>query len=295
MAEQMPTPPEQTPSPPEQTPAPEKKWHEILLSQAGGLVTAVSVAVVGSYGAYVLNKKQDADTRAKVYAELTSQREQADTAMRKDMFAKIIESVLEKDDSHDRTVLNMELLAYNFHESLNLKPLFAYVRRHLGEPTSATQYVSRLERVAREVTRKQLLVLEEAGQKFDCTIDFTKHQADPESQSLTLDGITRIFRVDVQGVNPKTHEVEVRLAITTLPGEETKDATFTVGFYDFPMIDNTRLSGDQRCAIVLQKFYEGEGATAQIRLVYFPGSRAGLREKTFSEDILRNLENPRRD
>ena len=47
---------------------------------------------------------------AKVYAELTSQREQADTLMRKDMFAKIIESFLqEKDATPDRTVLNMEL------------------------------------------------------------------------------------------------------------------------------------------------------------------------------------------
>jgi hypothetical protein len=281
---------------PEHTPAPQKKWYEILLPQVGGLVTALSVALVGSLGAYVLHKKQDADTRAKVYAELTSQREQADTLMRKDMFAKIIESVLkEKDDSPDRTVLNMELLAYNFHESLNLKPLFAYVRRHLGEPASASQYVARLEKVAREVTRKQLLVLEESGQKFDCTIDLKKLQADPDSQTLTLGGIKRVFRIVAQKADPNNHEVEVRLAITTLPREETKDATFTVGFYDFPMIDNTRLSGDQRCAVVLQSFAEGENATADITLVYFPGSRASLREKTFSEDILRNLENPRRD
>ena len=61
------------------------------------------------------------------------------------------------------------------------------------------------------------------------------------------------------------------------------------------MIDNTRLSADQRCAVVLQKFNEGGSGTAEITLVYFPGSRASLREKTFSEDIIRNLENPRRD
>lgn len=277
----------------DETTAPRKKWHEIFLPQMGGLVTALSVAIVGSYGAFVLHKKQEADTRAKVFAELTSQREQADTLMRKDMFAKIIESVLkEKDDSPDRTVLNMELLAYNFHESLNLKPLFSYVRRHLGDPAAATQYVARLERVAREVTRKQLLVLEEAGQKFDCTIDLKKLQAAPDSQSLTLGGITRVFRIVAQKADPASHEVEIRLAITTLPGEETKDVTFSVGFYDFPMIDNTRLSRDQRCAVVLQSFGEGEDATADITLVYFPGSRASLREKTFSEDIIRNLEHP---
>jgi hypothetical protein len=283
-------------------PAPQKPWREIFAPQVGGLLTALSVALVGTYGGYILNKKQDADTRAKVYAELTSQREQADTLMRKDMFAKIIESVLkEKDDSPDRTVLNMELLAYNFHESLNLKPLFSYVRRHLGESTSAKQYLARLERVAREVTRKQLLVLEDAGQKFDRTIDLKELRAMPagivlESKSLKLGGIERIFQIVALKAEDDTHELELKLVITTLPGEETKDVTFTVGFYDFPMIDNTRLSGDQRCSIVLSNYFgEGDYPAAQITLVYFPGSRASLREKTFSEDIIRNLENPPRN
>ena len=49
---------------------------------SGGLLTAISVAVIGSWGAYILNKKQEMDTRAKVFAELTSQREQAETALR---------------------------------------------------------------------------------------------------------------------------------------------------------------------------------------------------------------------
>ena len=44
--------------------------------------------------------------------------------------------------SYDVKVLNMELLAYNFHESLNLKPLFAYLQRTITdskeeEPQSA--------------------------------------------------------------------------------------------------------------------------------------------------------------
>lgn len=279
----------------EQTPTPQKKWHEIFLPQLGGLATAISVAVVGSYGAYVLHEKQNADTRAKVYAELTSQREQADTLMRKDMFAKIIESVLkEKDDSPDRTVLNMELLAYNFHESLNLKPLFAYVRRHLGEPPPA-QYIKRLERVAQDVTQKQLLVLEEAGKSFEFTVDLKKLQTDPESKSLELDGIERVFKIVVRKADLNAHELEVWLLITTLPAEETKDITFTVGFFDFPMIDNTRLSADQRCAVVLQSPLDDGATSVRLRLVYFPGSRASLREKTFSDDIIRNLEKPRRD
>src|SRR6266566_6453490 len=97
------------------------KKCEILLSPVGGVLTAVSVAFIGIYGASVLNRKQEMDTRAKVYAELTSQREQAETALRKDMFVSIIESFLKPEKSSpDLKVLNMELLAYNFHESLDL-------------------------------------------------------------------------------------------------------------------------------------------------------------------------------
>jgi hypothetical protein len=272
---------------------------EILLSQTGGLLTAISVAVIGSCGAYILNKKQEMDNRSKVYAELTSQREQAESVMRKDMFAKIIESVLDKDgSSSDRTVLNMELLAYNFHESLNLKPLFSYVQRHLGEPTSAKPYLARLEKVASDITRKQLLVLEEGGKKFDRTIDLNALSLNPngiilDSESLTLAGIERTFQLVALKADIPNHELELRLEITTLkPFPKTRRLTFSIGFYDFPMIDNTRLSEDQRCAVVLDNFCEDTECTAEITLVYFPGSRASLKERVFTEDVIRNLQKP---
>jgi hypothetical protein len=52
------------------------------------------------------------------------------------------------------------------------------------------------------------------------------------------------------------------------------------------MIDNTRLSNDQRVAIVLTDL---NSAGASLSLVYFPGSRASLREKPYYEEILQKL------
>jgi len=265
----------------------------------GGLLTAISVAVIGSYGAYVLNKKQEIDARNKVFTELTSQREQAETVMRKDMFAQIIESVLKPEkSSQDLTVLNMELLAYNFHESLNLKPLFSYVHRHL-DPISGKQYLTRLEKVAKDVTRKQLLVLEEGGQKFDRTIDLNALSRAAngivlDSGVLAVGGIERTFELTAWKADVANHELEVSLKITTrepIPETQATD-TFSVGFYDFPMIDNTRLSGDQRCAVVLTHFCEDAFCAADVTLVVFPGSRASLQERTFSEDVIRQLQKP---
>jgi hypothetical protein len=277
------------------------KKLEILLTPVGGLLTAISVAFIGIYGASVLNRKQEMDARAKVYAELTSQREQAETALRKDMFVHIIDSVLKPEKSSpDLTVLNMELLAYNFHESLDLKPLFSYVQRHLAsvEQASAKQYLNRLEKVASDVTQKQLLVLEEGGQKFDRTIDLNALRNNPngivlDSESLKLAGIERVFQLVALDADTANHEIRFRLEIITLkPFPETKSITFSVGFYDFPMIDNTRLSEDQRCAVVLNHFCETTECNAEVTLVYFHGSRASLKEKTFSEDVIRNLQEP---
>src|SRR5437763_14034498 len=95
------------------------KKLEILLAPVGGLLTAISVAVIGTMGAYVLNKKQESDTRSKVFAELMRQREQADTLMRKDMFGQIITGVLKPaKSSTDLAVLNVEVRADNMHQSL---------------------------------------------------------------------------------------------------------------------------------------------------------------------------------
>lgn len=269
------------------------------LEAAGGVLTAVSVALLGLFGSIYLNLKQERDTRARVYAELTSQREQAESVLRKDMFGSIFESFLKAPTpSIDIKVLNMELLAYNFHESLNLKPLFSYLQRQidLSEEESAKDYSDRLKKVASDVTHKQMLVLEEDGQKFDATIDLKKlreHPQDviPESRPLRLEGIERTFRLTPLEVDSKAHELKFRLEVTSLPpfDGEFNRVEFWVGFYDFPMIDNTRLSHDQRCAVVLKTF---EDDRAEVTLVYFPGSRASLKEKPFYEDVISNLQNP---
>lgn len=273
------------------------KKLEILLAPVGGLLTALSVAIIGSWGAYILHNKQETETRTKVFAELMSQREQAETVMRKDMFAQIIDAVLKPEKSSpDLAVLNLELLAYNFHESLNLKPLFAYVRRHL--PPSEKHWQTRLDQVAADVVRNQLLVLEEVGKKFDRTIDLNALNRDPGSvaldpERLTLAGIERVVHLVPLKADIPNQKVQFRLEITTLkPSPETKSVTFWVGYYDFPMIDNTRLSADQRCAVVLDNFCEDSECKAEVTVVVFPGSRASLQEKTFSEDVIRQLQKP---
>ena len=266
-------------------------------SKAQVILVPVAVAAVGFFGSSYLSQKQELDTRARVYAELISQREQAESALRKDMFVSIIDAFLKPEKtSRDIQVLNMELLAYNFHESLNLKPLFAYLRRTISESdepdAKKKSFLRRLEKVAGDVTDKQMLVLAEVGQRFDSTIDLKAVRDHPEklvpdARTLTVDGVERTFRLLPLKVDLESRELQFRLEIIAPKSSETNSYEFWVGFYDFPMIDNTRLAHDLRCAVVLNAFEEDR---AETTLIYFPGSRASLKEKPFYEDVIANLQ-----
>jgi hypothetical protein len=284
---------------------------EIVLKPLGGLLTALAVAIVGfwtssylrdreSKEAALRERMQTTDTNARLYSELISKREESESALRKDMFKSIIDSFLRTGSSSlEDQVLNLELLVYNFHESLNLKPLFLHVQREVMEKGDRGDWMARLNRVAGEITKKQMLVLEEGGQRFDATLDAGKLEfAGPGdttsafvAHDLEAEGIRRNFRLEAIAADPKTQEVNLRLTIRA-PGAgseiETTATEFWVGYFDFPMIDNTRLSRDQRCAVVLNNFDARQG-TADLTLVYFPGKYAGLREKPYYDEVVARL------
>jgi len=271
-----------------------------IFQSLGGFFTAASVALLGFFGSNYLSEKQALDTNVRLYTELMSKREEAESALRKDMFASIIDTFLKPQvQSLDTRVLNLELLAYNFHESLNLKPLFINIEHQIRASTDGRKrdYRTRLSRVAREITRKQMVVLEGAGQKFDSKFPVGTLPQEPgglplelEEVTLTLDNIEREFRLYVMEFDPVTEEIRLRLEAITPDQTSTSfainDVVFWVGFYDFPMIDHTRLSHDQRVAVTLNSLDEGY---ANLTVVYFPGSYASLKEKPYYQEVVKDL------
>ncbi len=288
-----------------------KPWWEkasVVLQSSNGLITAITVAIIGMIGSNYLKERelaetqsrerlQAAETNVRIYTELMSKREEAESALRKDMFVSIIQSFLRPASaSLDEKVLNIELLSYNFHESLNLKPLFVYIEKEIRQSSDRQRndYLDRLHKVAVEITRKQMLVLESAGQKVDRIVDFEALKNTPggipiEGATMTVDGIEREFNMVVLAADHKTDELKMRLEIRTPIDSarvETNSAEFWVGLYDFPMIDNTRLSNDQRCSVVINAF---DTESADITLAYFPGSYASLKEKPYYQEVVQKL------
>ena len=267
----------------------------IVLHPLNGLLTALAVALLGYYTSTILRQNETRQTNERVYTELMSSREQAESGLRKDMFLSIIQTFLRPEAAGlEARMLNLEMLAYNFHESLNLKPLFSHMDRLITASTDPgkTGYVNRLNQVAREITTRQLVLLEQVGKKFGRTVDFDKFRAshgglELEPEKLTLDNTEREFMLSVLEINLQRRELTIELGVRT-PREssQAQRRPFHVSYYDFPMIDNTRLSRDQRAAVVVNQF--GEGG-ADLTLVFFPGSYASLKEKVSYDEVVEKL------
>src|SRR5262245_18916588 len=216
---------------------------------------------------WLQNQREIRENNVRIYAELMSQREGADSALRKDMFSSIIGSFLQPSShSVDSQILHLELLAYNFHDALDLRPLFKYIHRELNENAHGSRSgLDRLEKLAGEVTAKELTVLAEAGAVRSMNIDVKKLGEAPEnlevfSEELRLrsdqtGATTRRFIAEALEWNQDRRELLARLRVSA-PGNPSTleiDDALVVGFFDFPLVDNTRLSRGERCALVLNE------------------------------------------
>jgi hypothetical protein len=308
----------------------EKKdtWRLWDIFMSGGLFTGVAIAFAGYITSSSLERWKTKEAHTQLYAELMGKREEAESALRKDMFTSIITSFLKTEKSDRETplteeqeltiieekVLNLELLVSNFHESLNLKPLFIHLKKLIDSKVKENkrrEFIERINKIAKEITRKQMLVLEGAGKSFSKQVVFDKFHSNRENnevyplypnETLKVNGIERIFRIVVLDIDKTNQEIKVRLEVITESKLDEEEDTyiaceFTVGFFDFPMIDNTRLSHDQRCAVVLTDFYKPDSANpiANIMIFAFPGSHASLKEKPYYEEIVHNLLNARKN
>ncbi len=283
--------------------APEKKdfWDKagVLLHPVGGLLTALAVAVVGVKGSQVLDQRQAAETNARLYSELMSRREESESNLRKDMFAEILKPLLNPEAGDlDARVLQLELLAYNFHDSLNLKPMFIDLQRRLvaSNDPAKSEYLKRVTRVAREITAKQLFSLEGHGDSFRRTIDLEEFDRTGrfgvglEGETIDVDGVRCQLGLRVLDVDRRLQQLRVRLEVKPpedTPGQAETRATFDVGIFDLPLIDNTRLANGLLCSVTLSAF---TAENADITTVCFPGEYASLKDRPYYDEVIRKLQ-----
>ena len=259
------------------------------------LVIPVTTLIVGQYA----SSWQEKESARRSYADMMNRREESEGALRKDMFQTTILPFLgNQTGDMDASVLRLELLASNFNDSLDLSPLFKDVYRKLSakHTEGSKELMQRLTFSAQEVVRRQVDAIREASTVRTGMVDLESLKQGPVAlfgdQALNLPGSTgtpRTFRVEVLAHDEQRKEFLVRLTVWNAgspPVMELQTKPFHVGPFDFPLIDNTRLAGGDRVAFTFDGAAED---VSQILLIYFPGSRASMKDKQYYEDMAAEL------
>jgi hypothetical protein len=142
-----------------------RPWIELAKILALPLVTLV----LGYWFNASLSERQQMDTNTRLYIEMQGRREEADSNLRKDMFNSILQTFMPRNPALNITseevirqqTLSLELLAANFHESLDIAPLFKDVERRIALEQRSTnaELRQRLESVALQVIERQLTTM----------------------------------------------------------------------------------------------------------------------------------------
>jgi len=311
---------------------------DILTVVAMPLVTAIVGFTINSS----LNERQQKENNLRLYADMMTRREQADSDLRKDMFQSILQSFTAPGKNDPQSlealqlqVVNLELLAYNFNDSIDLGPLFKHVRRMIPtatqEPDAARRkrfddLRHRLETVASEISERQLTVVGDSGMVVRAGVDslralpsgepyirFIGPTAVLRPDAKTEDSVNQVclnmassegvhfrrFRLDIAAYDEETREIQILLYVSqAIPQEQCQspaldltsvveiNSKFRLDPFDFPMVDNTRLTHSERCALTLTNLGSDHG---EIVLSYFPSSRASLKDKPYFDELEHEL------
>lgn len=187
----------------------------------------------------------------------------------------------------------------------------------------ASVYQKRLRSLAKRVASAQLSTIFPTGKpiSFDIPLAFIELDSsgiaspewsytwpydDPTADSnlIELDGVKRIFDIRFRNADYASRSVQVNLVVmefvtqvsteanikgefeTFVVPETVTDLKFTLDFFNFPLIDNSRLSNNQRFALIIEKF---DNNSIKFAGMVFPGLYASQRDKPFLNEAIQEL------
>ena len=251
--------------------------------------------------------RQDTEARLRLYTELVSKREEADTTLRKGIFDRVLETYLKEAKNTDEKIVALELLSTNFNESLDLSPLFWQILREIQQPGqrgNPRMLMERLERVSNEVKDRQIALLEISGDKKDGNFnigalstgasnsfemenpidkDFTF--VDPDATDPDRQKQTRHFTVFPLEYDQKRHRVFVSVEHGK-PNTKLETNSFWLDAFDFPLTNFSRISKSERFALVMRRY---DPPNVALTLIYFPSSRTGIKDRPYIDEVISGL------
>jgi hypothetical protein len=226
---------------------------------------------------------------------LLSEREKADSQLRSEMFSRLVDPISGAksgaDVSIEREQLLSELLALNFHEHIELKPLLVHVDNRLARASAQSDQPEQnksarqsLRAVARQVIARQSAMLSKSNGD-EASGDLTHIDHLDLGAPIAAAGILKQIKGDDDiHVNTFSQPIEVRspsghhklwlivdrpdwenetfhvdVSITAVQGGKEKEYAhhdFELSWFDFPLTDNTLLADGTRFAVVLDQLYD---------------------------------------
>jgi hypothetical protein len=246
------------------------------------------------------------ENQFRLYTELLSKREEADMAVRQGIFDKVFDKYLPPDSNDiDTRLVGLELMAANFHESVDISPLFWQLDRQVskqreGAPRQAA--LKELERISGVVKARQVEGLEIAGRKTEISFDLAVPPEKLPNFSCdwklpTVPGDKgekhgkRHFDVGLIKGDVDGRRLQLQLSYSDPGGGETRQVLVWSSLYDFPLMNFTRISDQERVAIVLTRL-DPDSMSATVTLVYYPSSRSGTKDKPYIDDVISRLGQP---
>jgi hypothetical protein len=257
---------------------------------------------------------------------LLSKREDAESGLRKDMFNAILSGFFNKEHPEDvdlsKRILKLEMLALNFGDSLSLGPLFGELSRDIEKKYSghthwkldAAPDQNRLRSLARRVASSQVASISQRGVTITIDIPLSELQTkgpldDPKDwlyswpddlgplqgdttniNYIQMDGKTYRVAMHFRDVDPLHKSLEAGLSIDSLdapnPESAQTEISFNLNYFNFPLIDNTRLPNNHRFAVVLEKF---DDTQLRVKGILFSGMYASQRDKPFLNEAIQQL------
>lgn len=246
------------------------------------------------------------ENQFRLYTELLSKREEADMAVRQGIFDKVFDKYLQPDNGDvDTRLVGLELMAANFHESVDISPLFWQLDRRVSKEREGPERqaaLKELERISGVVKARQIEGLEIAGRKTEIAFDL----AVPPEKLRNFTCVWRLPRVPGDGgeKHPKRRfdvglikgdldgrRLQLQLSYSDPGGGDTRQVLVWSSLYDFPLMNFTRISDQERVAIVLTRL-DPESMSATVTLVYYPSSRSGTKDKPYIDDVISRLGRP---
>lgn len=258
-----------------------KKQTRKNASTISDVIFKLASAIAVIFAAFIANSYQTEMTAVTILSE----REKAESELRSTMFNNLIGPISGpfeegKGISLKREKLMVELLALNFHEHFEFKPLMEFVDERLIKELikeDAEKERDSLRSIARRIADRQInSLINEAGNiNNDKAVKALQYNDLSGQQHHSIASPDGKYTVEVGIANPDFDNWNFLVSVAIKQNNDPNNdyigepRQFTITAFDFPFTDNAVIDSNNRFALVLDNV-EPAAKEVYLKLVWFP-------------------------